>query len=171
MLDMSAGKRIALINILLLSTVGCDQITKELAQQYLVPEQPMSWFYGMVRLQYVENAGGMLSLGIGLSESRRILVFQVVTGLWLFALSVFVIRAKRLSIEETLAWSLVLSGGVGNLLDRLSNHGRVIDFMNIGLGPLRTGIFNVADVCITIGVLMLIFHSIQQRRPSTTCGT
>lgn len=51
----------------------------------------------------------------------------------------------------TVAWSLVLAGGLGNLLDRLIYDGRVIDFMNLGIGSLRTGIFNVADVCITIG--------------------
>lgn len=54
----------------------------------------------------------------------------------------------------------MLSGGLGNLLDRIMNDGRVIDFMNLGIGPLRTGIFNVADVCITIGVVLLIFQTV-----------
>lgn len=164
MLDMSAGKRIALISILLLSTVGCDQITKDWAHQYLASEQPMSWFYDMVRLHYAENAGAFLSLGTGRPESMRMLVFQVLAAVGLFALSVYVIRAKGLSMAEILAWSLVLSGGVGNLLDRLLNHGRVIDFMNVGIGPLRTGIFNVADVCITAGLVLLIVQSLGQQR-------
>jgi signal peptidase II len=59
----------------------------------------------------------------------------------------------------TVAWSLVLSGGVGNLLDRVLHDGRVIDFMNLGRGNLRTGIFNVADMCITFGVLLLILQA------------
>lgn len=68
-----------------------------------------------------------------------------------------------MSLDTVVAWSLVLSGGLGNLVDRIINDGRVIDFMNIGIGSLRTGIFNVADVCITVGVVVLIFQAL--RRP------
>ena len=67
---------------------------------------------------------------------------------------------------SAVAWSLVLSGGIGNLLDRLFHEGRVIDFMNIGIGSLRTGIFNVADVCITIGISLLVFELLQRPRVS-----
>jgi signal peptidase II len=57
-------------------------------------------------------------------------------------------------------------GGIGNLLDRVFYDGRVIDFMNLGIGRLRTGIFNVADVYITIGILLLAFHAVQRLRSS-----
>lgn len=51
--------------------------------------------------------------------------------------------------------SLLLGGGVGNLIDRVFNEGRVIDFMNIGIGSLRTGVFNVADIAISCGAVWL----------------
>ncbi|MBH0192527.1 MAG: signal peptidase II, partial [Nitrospira sp.] len=57
-----------------------------------------------------------------------------------------------------------LSGGVANLLDRMFYDGRVVDFMNLGIGGFRTGIFNVADVCITAGVLLLIAQTVWPRR-------
>ena len=60
------------------------------------------------------------------------------------------------------AWCMMLSGGIGNLWDRIVHDGRVIDFMNVGLGGLRTGIFNVADLCITVGVVLLLFESWRQ---------
>lgn len=50
----------------------------------------------------------------------------------------------------------LLAGGLGNLIDRLAHDGLVIDFINLGVGPLRTGIFNVADVAITGGGLALL---------------
>ena len=50
---------------------------------------------------------------------------------------------------------LVLAGGASNWVDRLAR-GSVVDFMNVGVGPLRTGVFNVADVAIMIGVSMLV---------------
>lgn len=71
-----------------------------------------------------------------------------------------------MSLDTVVAWSLVLSGGLGNLVDRIINDGRVIDFMNIGIGSLRTGIFNVADVYITVGVVVLVFQSLQRPRRS-----
>jgi signal peptidase II len=50
---------------------------------------------------------------------------------------------------------LFLAGGASNLLDRIM-HGTVVDFMNVGVGSLRTGIFNVADVALMIGVALMI---------------
>lgn len=55
--------------------------------------------------------------------------------------------------------SHIIGGGIGNLIDRIFNSGAVIDFMNIGINDLRTGIFNIADVAITAGIVMLIFAS------------
>ena len=51
---------------------------------------------------------------------------------------------------------LVSAGGVGNLVDCIVRNGHVIDFMNLGLGPVRTGIFNVADVQIMVGLGLLL---------------
>lgn len=77
-----------------------------------------------------------------------------------------VLFVQPMSLDTVVAWSLVLSGGLGNLVDRIINDGRVIDFMNIGIGSLRAGIFNVADVYITVGVVVLVFQSLQRPRRS-----
>ncbi len=77
-----------------------------------------------------------------------------------------VLFVQPMSLDTVVARSLVLSGGLGNLVDRIINDGRVIDFMNIGIGSLRTGIFNVADVCITVGVVVLVFQALQRPRRS-----
>ena len=51
---------------------------------------------------------------------------------------------------------LLVSGAVGNLIDRVRFDGLVIDFLNVGLGPLRTGIFNVADMAIMAGAALVV---------------
>ena len=79
---------------------------------------------------------------------------------------VVVLFVQPMSLDTVVAWSLVLSGGLGNLVDRIINDGRVIDFMNIGIGSLRAGIFNVADVYITVGVVVLVFQALQRPRRS-----
>ncbi len=161
----------ALIVLMLTACVGCDQITKAMARQYLAAEPPLSGFYDTIRLQYAENAGAFLSLGTEWSQAVRVLMFQILTGLWIGGLFVFLVRSPNLPTSVLLSWSLVLGGGVGNLLDRLLHNGRVIDFMNVGIGPLRTGIFNVADVCITVGVIMLIVQSVHGRQASASGST
>jgi signal peptidase II len=53
--------------------------------------------------------------------------------------------------------ALIVGGGVSNLIDRLRYGGYVVDFLNVGIGPVRTGIFNVADMAIMVGVVMWAF--------------
>jgi signal peptidase II len=162
---MPRFKRSLAVLLLLILCVGCDQLTKDVAHQYLAFQPPQSWFYDTFRLQYAENTGAFLSLGGDLSEGLRVFLFQVFPALCLVVLTM-VLFAQPIPLSTAIAWSLVLSGGLGNLLDRIMNDGRVIDFMNLGIGPLRTGIFNVADVCITTGVVLLVFHTFQPPRSS-----
>ncbi|MBH0201527.1 MAG: signal peptidase II [Nitrospira sp.] len=154
-----------MVLLLLIFCVGCDQLTKDVAHQYLALQPPQSWFHDTVRLQYAENAGAFLSLGGGFSEGFRVLLFQVFPALCLVALAI-VLLAQPIPLSTAMAWSLVLSGGLGNLLNRIMNDGRVIDFMNLGIGPLRTGIFYVADVSIITGVVLLIVQAVWPHQPA-----
>ena len=60
---------------------------------------------------------------------------------------------------------IFLAGGASNLIDRFTHGGYVVDFINLGIGSLRTGIFNVADIAITLGVLILLAHNRRQAAP------
>ena len=164
---MSPLKRSLLILVLLISCIGCDRITKDLAQQHLAAQPPLSWFQNTVRLEYAENAGAFLSAGAGLSRKSRMILFQFLPGTFLFGLFLFLWRSGDGSVAWLAGWCLVLSGGIGNLWDRVIHDGRVIDFMNVGIGSLRTGIFNMADLCITTGVLLLIAQTLWPQRVSS----
>ena len=65
------------------------------------------------------------------------------------------------------AVALLFAGGVGNLIDRVTSGGSVVDFINLGIGPVRTGIFNIADVAITVGVLVLLSAALRRNRPTS----
>lgn len=163
---MSRFKQRIAIFLLLFLCVGCDRLTKASAQQYLAFEPPQSWFHDTVRLAYAENTGAFLSLGSGFSKEVRVILFQVFPAIWIVGLAFYLLFTKVPSTLHMVAWGLVLSGGVGNLLDRVFHDGRVVDFMNLGIGNLRTGIFNVADLCITTGVLLLIIQTFRSpQRP------
>jgi signal peptidase II len=121
---------------------------------------------GLLRLQYVENPGAFLSAGSGMSAAGRFWTFTIVTGLGLAGLLAFVAISRRLHSVQIIALSLMIAGGIGNLLDRIFNHGAVIDFLNLGIGSLRTGIFNAADVQILTGIGLLLLQSFQLAKPS-----
>lgn len=141
--------------MLLCLCVGCDQSTKYTAKHFLEGHSTRSCLGDIIRLSYTENSGAFLGLGAGMPERVRQTIFIVLIAIFLVGFLIFLITNKRLDTRAVLAGVLILSGGLGNLIDRIMNHGAVVDFMNIGLGSLRTGIFNVADVAITAGVVLL----------------
>jgi signal peptidase II len=165
---MHSWKRGLFIIVLLVTCVGCDRVTKDLAQLHLAAQPPLAWFQNTVRLEYAENTGAFLSAGARLSPEVRTILFQFLPGLFLLGLFVFVWRSREGPVVWVTAWCLMLSGGIGNLWDRLFHDGHVIDFMNLGLGGLRTGIFNVADLCITTGVVLLLVELLRERTQPTT---
>jgi signal peptidase II len=96
-------------------------------------------------------------------EKLRYAMLIVLVSIFLVGFLLFVIRSKKLTSLAVSSSVLIIGGGLGNLIDRIINKGSVIDFMNIGIGPIRTGIFNVADLAIMAGVLM--FAAFYAKKP------
>jgi signal peptidase II len=147
-------KKLILIFLLIFVCVGCDQSTKYAAKHFLEGQQTLSYLGDVFRLSYAENTGAFLSFGAGLPENMRQAMLVVLVSIFLVGLLLYVIRNKELNPLAVLASVLIIGGGLGNLIDRIINQGSVIDFMNIGIGSIRTGIFNVADLAIMAGVFM-----------------
>ncbi len=160
---MDIFKKIFFLLLILAISVSCDQTTKALAKTHLKANPPIIYWNDLVRLQYSENPGAFLGLGANFPEEVRFLLFTLFTGVILLGLFIFVLVNHSIGPWITLAFSLVIGGGMSNLLDRMLYNGRVVDFMNIGVetpwGPVRSGIFNVADMAITGGVIFLFLLS------------
>ena len=135
-------------------TIGCDRVSKHFAARELRDSPRQSYLADTLRIEYVENRGGFLGLGASLPESTRTLIFVFGTAVMLVGLTFGLVRLDKTTCA-TVGLSLIWSGGVSNLVDRLA-HGRVVDFLNVGFGPLRTGIFNVADLAITCGIALVL---------------
>ena len=145
--------------------VGCDQVTKYTAKHYLEGQRSFSYLWDMFRLGYAENTGAFLSLGSGLPDTVRTLIFTGLAGVFLVFFAIYLLRTKEISRLAMIAGSLIVAGGIGNLIDRIFNDGAVIDFLNVGIGNLRTGIFNVADMSIMAGIFLFLFatHRMEQK--------
>jgi len=155
-------KRIILIVAILFSCIGCDQMTKTIAKDHLPQARPISYLGDTFRLQYMENKGAFLGFGSTLPAEVRFWVLFILTGIAVTGMLVFVLLRHDLHRSLVVGLSLVIGGGVGNLIDRAFRNGAVVDFMNIGVGSLRTGIFNVADVAIMLGMMLIVVGA--QRR-------
>lgn len=156
---MSQAPRTVIIFLITLATVVADQATKWIAKRALWPNGFYSYAGDTFRFQYAENSGAFLGLGGNLPEPWRHLIFTVLVGVFLLALLVYLLRSRELTPFATVCLAFVCAGGLSNLIDRIAYDGRVVDFLNVGFGPLRTGIFNVADMAITFGALLMLWDS------------
>ena len=153
---ISVQKKIGIIFLVCLVSIAIDQGTKLWAAMNLPRHIMTSYLNDLLRIGYVENRGVFLGLGNSLSDEHRFLLFVVLVSAVLLGLLIYLLWSSTLVISELVAYSLILSGGASNVYDRITNNGGVIDFLNVGVGSLRTGIFNVADMAIMLGVCILL---------------
>jgi signal peptidase II len=159
----SAWKRLALV-ALISSTVGCDRVTKHLAAERLELAPDRSFLSDTIRLQYAENAGAFLALGADWPPAVRLAIFTYGSGVLMLCVLLMAVRF-RWTGPALVGTCLYLAGGASNLADRVMR-GSVIDFLNVGIGPVRTGIFNVADMAIMLGVSLLVVALCRAERGS-----
>ena len=110
--------RLILVVTLVLFLVGCDQATKQAAYKQL-KDNPKTEIAGIVHLQYIENDGGMLSLGSKLPQEIKFIIFILVVSVFLVLLFSYIIKNLRDSLLKHLALIFIFSGGLGNLIDRV----------------------------------------------------
>lgn len=155
--------RIILVVTLVFFLVGCDQTTKR-AAYYQLKDNPKTEIAGIVHLHYIENDGGMLSLGSSLPQELKFVIFILIVSVFLVLLFSYIIKNKQDSLLKHLALIFIFSGGLGNLIDRVFNNGNVIDFIRIRLPLIERGIFNIADFYITLGFVLILLSMILKQK-------
>lgn len=168
---MSHFRRLILIAAILISCIGCDQATKAAARTYLAQGGHTSYLGDVFRLQFMENKGAFLGLGSALPEQVRFWLLIVITGFAMGGMLLFIIAHPSARRSLVVGISFIIGGGTGNLIDRIFSNGTVTDFMNAGIGSLRTGVFNVADAAIMTGMAILIGCQLRGSRKKQTAGT
>jgi signal peptidase II len=160
---MPLRPKIVLVVALVAAIIAFDLATKAVAERMLADGPTIHLLGDTVRIGYVLNAGVFLSLGHALPPRLRFWLFVVGVGGVLAMLLGLTFKDPRFRTPEVVAVAAIVGGGLGNLCDRVQL-GVVRDFMNVGIGPLRTGIFNVADMAITFGGIALLLLPFLRRR-------
>lgn len=149
-------RRLFFIVLILLLNIGFDQGTKFLARHYLQDRNTVHVIGSYVILTYAENKGAFLGLGSVIPKPLRVTLLGIVPLLVLIVLFVYVLRSKDMRLLTLAGFGCILGGGVGNIAERLIR-GYVVDFLNFGIGRLRTGILNIADLSVFVGVILVAF--------------
>ena len=161
---MTKRKRILLILLTLLSCIGCDQITKAIAESHLPRARVLSFAGDTLRLDYAENKGAILTFEHSLPKRWRGAAFSAAVALVSGSLILCLLLIPALRPLSVLGLSLTSGGISSNLFDRIA-FGYVVDFLNVGWGGFRSGIFNVADAAIIIGLWLFVLSVAWSLRP------
>jgi len=159
--------KIYMLSLILLLNIGCDQSTKKIAQTHLHFGEEITYLGGVFKLIYAENHGAFLIIGDDLPVEIRNLVLIAFPTVLLMGLIIYTFFSKKISLLHAIAFSFILGGGISNVFDRMVD-GKVVDFMNLSVGNVQTGIFNMADVAIMTGLFAMIFLQFYKKNPEAS---
>lgn len=137
---------------LIFSVLLLDQLTKYIASEYFAPERVIRIF-PFLNLVYVENKAAAFGLFKGVNP-----VFFVVLTLIVLC---FLIYLYFKDPKNQIIYSLIIAGALGNITDRLI-YSHVIDFIDLHAGEIHWPAFNIADISITLGIVLFLYKSFKK---------
>ncbi|WP_045741387.1 MULTISPECIES: signal peptidase II [Actinoplanes] len=158
-----APRAVAVLAATAVIAVAVDQWVKHLSTENLVPGEPVRILGGLVHLSLLRNSGAAFSLG-----SDYTWIFPLITIVVVGWIGWMAVRLR--SVPWAVALGLVLGGALGNLGDRLFRapgflHGHVVDMISV-FGPYGEyfAVFNIADSCLTVGVVLAVLLELTGRQ-------
>lgn len=127
-----------------------DQISKLIIKSRFEIHDSVEIFGSFFRFTYIENPG--MAFGIRWGNGAFFTTFAAFASV---VILVYLYRIRHERFLSRFALAVILGGAIGNLIDRFA-YGRVIDFLDFGIGDARWPIFNIADASVTMGMIMLI---------------
>lgn len=159
--DQLTGGRKALLFLLPAAVaLALDQLTKSLVRAQLPLAQPLPVVPGFFNLTHVTNKGGAWSVLHG-----HVSLLALFSALVAVGIAVYVWRDPSLDRWRVLALGILLGGTLGNLADRVI-FGQVTDFLDVFWGVHHFPTFNVADICINLGVAWLLLGTLREKESS-----
>ncbi|WP_242156811.1 signal peptidase II [Aestuariivivens sediminis] len=165
---MKLSRRSIFITASIGITIAIDQITKIIVRTYIDSQEVIPVIGTYFSLHNVENEGAFLGMGSELNEPLRIILLLILPIIVLGFVLRYILKDKTLDYWSLFAFSGIIGGGIANVFDRIA-FGSVTDFFFIKLtDTLRTGIFNVADLFVTTGMIILIMVSFGKKKQTAS---
>lgn len=164
---MKLSRRSIFILLVIIITIAIDQISKVWVRAKVVAGSQSEIIGDFFTLHNVENSGAFLGMGSDLNETLRVLLLLILPVVVLAFVLRYIFKDKTLDNWSLFAFSSIIGGGIGNVYDRFV-YGSVTDFWHIDLGGVfRTGIFNLADLSVTTGMIILVIASFRKKKKAT----
>jgi signal peptidase II len=129
-----------------------DQASKIIVKLNLKPIDNLDLINGYFSLTYVENRGAAL----GIFSNKKLLLIGI-TSIVIFAMIIYLIKGQNLTKILRVSFILIIAGAIGNLIDRIYLS-YVIDFIHFYVRSYDLPVFNIADICVVSGTIILAFH-------------
>jgi signal peptidase II len=158
------------IGLTIVLTIAFDQISKVIVRAQVEPGSASPIIGNYFQLMNVENAGAFLGMGSDLNPTVKLIVLLILPVVVLGLVLRHILKDSNLDRWSLFAFASIIGGGIANVYDRFA-YGSVTDFLYIRLTDLlRTGIFNLADISVTTGMIILVFIMFKQKKktPETT---
>lgn len=163
---MKLSKRSSYIILVIILTIAADQISKAWVRANVISGSQSEIIGDYFTLHNVENAGAFLGMGSDLNPTLRLILLLILPIIVLGFVLIHIFKDKNLDRPSLFAFASIIGGGLANVYDRII-YGSVTDFWHIDLGGVfRTGIFNMADLSVTTGMIILIFASFGRKKTS-----
>ena len=160
---MTKKFRYILISTIVTVSIALDQFSKVWVRSNFENYSEKNLIGEFFTLIKVENTGAFLGMGSELSEIPRILLLIVLPVVVLISITIYTYIEKTLDKISIIGFSLIIGGGIANIFDRIV-YGSVTDFLYINLaGVFKTGIFNVADLSVTTGMILILISSFKRK--------
>ena len=138
-----------------------DQITKSVIQSTMTLHQSIPVIDGLFSLTYIRNPGAAFGLFANSQNGLRILFFVIVSIIAILFLISLYSKIPQKNPIARLATGMILGGAIGNLIDRV-RFGEVVDFLDFYITTHHWPAFNIADSCISTGVVLLMGYFLRQ---------
>jgi signal peptidase II len=160
---MTKKFRYILISTIVSVSIALDQFSKVWVRSNFENYSEKNLIGEIFTLIKVENTGAFLGMGSELSEIPRILLLIVLPVVVLISITVYTYIEITLDKISIIGFSLIIGGGIANIFDRIV-YGSVTDFLYINLGGVfKTGIFNIADLSVTTGMILILISSFKRK--------
>lgn len=151
------------ISILITVSIVLDQLSKALIRENIDQYSEIKLIGEYFILTNVENSGAFLGMGSDFSPFIKTIFLLILPIIVLICIMIYIYRDKEIDKISLIGFCFIIGGGIANIYDRII-YGSVTDFLFIDLGGIfKTGIFNIADLSVTTGMIMILLMSFKNK--------
>jgi signal peptidase II len=150
------------ITLLIAFNIAIDQISKAIVRSNMIEgaRGEIDLIKDYFQLIWVENKGAFLGMGSDMNPTLKLIFLLILPTIVLSYVIYYIVKTKELDRTSLIAFCCIVGGGIANVFDRIV-YGQVTDFFFIKItDTIKTGIFNVADLSVTTGMILLLFSGV-----------